>query len=69
MKKVVLSLAVLFSVAMVACSNKDAKVADSDTVKTEEVADTNKVEEEATDSNVADSAAETEAPAETPAAE
>ncbi len=69
MKKVVLSLAVLFSVAMVACSNKDAKVADSDSVKVEEVAeDTNKAEE-ATDSVVADSAAEAEAPAETPAAE
>lgn len=40
MKKVVLSLAVLFSVAMVACnSNKTAEAVDSDTIVTEEVAE------------------------------
>ncbi len=54
MKKVVLSLAVLFSVAMVSCGgNKNAEVADSDSVvivETEEVA-------VAVDSVAADSAA------------
>ncbi|MDE6144299.1 MAG: hypothetical protein K2F94_09530, partial [Muribaculaceae bacterium] len=54
MKKVVLSLAVLFSVAMVSCGgNKNAEVADSDSVVVEEVA----VEEVAVDSVAADSAA------------
>lgn len=64
MKKVVLSLAVLFSVAMVACNgNKKAEAVDTlaDTVVTEEVA-------VATDSQgdtavVAEAAVETEAPA------
>lgn len=38
MKKVVLSLAVLFSMAMVSCGgNKEAQAVDSDTVAVEEV--------------------------------
>lgn len=32
MKKIALSLAVLFSVALVACGNKETKAADSDSV-------------------------------------
>ena len=66
MKKVVLSLAVLFSVAMVACSNKDAKTADSDSVAadtTEVVADTTVADSAAADTVVADSAAAVETPA------
>ena len=71
MKKVVLALAVVFSVALVSCSNKekaaeDTVVADTtemveDTNKaTEEVADTNKAADEAP---VADSNKAEEAPA------
>nr|QIM10831.1 hypothetical protein Muribac1_0400 [uncultured Muribaculaceae bacterium] len=53
MKKVVLSLAVLFSVAMVSCGGQKAEAADSDSVVVEEVA----VEEVVVDSPVsADSA-------------
>lgn len=68
MKKVVLSLAVLFSVAMVACSNKDAKVADSDSVAVDTtVVDSTVADTVVADSVVADSAAPVETPAETPA--
>lgn len=67
MKKVVLSLAVLFSVALVACSNKENKAADTDTL----AADTMVVAEDTTavvDSAVADSAAaDTAVKVETPA--
>lgn len=61
MKKVVLALAVVFSVALVSCSSKENKAADSDSV----VADTTEVVEESAavdsvapvaDSVVADSA-------------
>lgn len=53
MKKVILSLAVLFSVAMVSCGNKNAEAQDSDSaVVVEEVA----VEEVVVDSAAADSA-------------
>lgn len=54
MKKVILSLAVLFSVAMVSCGNKNAQAQDSDSavVAVEEVA----VEEVVVDSAAADSA-------------
>lgn len=67
MKKVVLSLAVLFSVALVACSNKDANKADSDTIAADtiEAVDTTVADTNAADTTVADSNA---APAvETPA--
>ena len=71
MKKVVLSLAVLFSVAMVSCGgNKNAAAADSDSVVVEEVvAEEVVVDSQAADSVVADTvvaaAAEVaEAPAE-----
>lgn len=53
MKKVVLSLAVLFSVAMVSCGgNKAAEAQDSDTIVVEE---TVAVEEVTVDSPVSDS--------------
>lgn len=51
MKKVVLSLAVLFSVAMVSCGSNKAEAVDSDSVVVEEVA----VEEVVVDSPVNDS--------------
>lgn len=37
MKKIVLALAVVFSVALVSCGNKNAEAVDSDTVTVEEV--------------------------------
>ena len=63
MKNVVLSLAVLFSVAMVACNgNKKAEAVDTvDTVATEEVVVAN--DSQADTAAVAEVAAETEAPA------
>ena len=47
MKKVVLALAVVFSVALVSCSNKEAKTADSESV----AADTTEVVAPVEDSN------------------
>lgn len=72
MKKLALSLAVLFSVALVSCGNKQAEATDSDTMAMDTVA---VVEEtvEATDSDTTvavEAAAEVapaEAAAETPA--
>ena len=55
MKKLVLSLAVLFSVAMVSCSNKEAAATDSDSVVATETATV--VEEVVTDSVAGDSLA------------
>lgn len=52
MKKVVLALAVVFSVALVSCSSKENKAADSDSIVAVEAVDT-----VATDSVVADSVA------------
>lgn len=65
MKKIVLAMAVVFSVAMVSCSsNKAAENADSDTVvAVEETAEV----EEVVDSNAPADSAAVEAPAETPA--
>lgn len=67
MKKIVLAMAVVFSVAMVSCSgNKAAENADSDTVvAVEETA----VVEEVADSNAPADSAAVEAPAEAPVAE
>lgn len=59
MKKVVLALAVLFSVALVSCSSKEAAKADSDTVVAEDttvVADTVAADTVVADTVVADSA-------------
>lgn len=64
MKKVVLSLAVLFSVAMVACSNKEAATTDTDSVVAEETVDSTVADSTVADSVVADSVAPA---AETPA--
>jgi uncharacterized protein YcfL len=57
MKKVVYTLAVLFSVAMVSCGSKQAEAVDSDSVVADTVVET--VDTAAVDSNavVADSAA------------
>lgn len=53
MKKIVLALAVVFSVALVSCGSKQAEAVDSDTVVVEEVA----VDEDtAVDSATGDSA-------------
>lgn len=60
MKKIVLSLAVLASVALVSCT-KSEKAADTNTV-----ADTNNVEAPAVDTNAKDTTT-VQAPAETPA--
>ncbi|MCM1290607.1 MAG: hypothetical protein NC201_03150 [Prevotella sp.] len=49
MKKIVLSLAVLASVALVSCGNKAAEATDTDTTATEVVAE----DTVATDTNVA----------------
>ncbi len=59
MKKVVLALAVVFSVALVSCSSKEAAKADSDSVavdSTEQVADTVVADTVVADTVVADSA-------------
>lgn len=65
MKKIVLALAVVFSVAMVSCGNKAEKAADSDSVvAVEEVAEEVVVDSAATPDSaavVADSAATEEA--------
>lgn len=55
MKKIVLALAVLFSVAMVSCGNKAAEATDSDTMVEESVAVEEVVVEDsvAADSNAA----------------
>ena len=72
MKKIVYSLAVLFSVALVSCGNKAAEATDSDSIDTtameivaEETVDT--VGDSVKDTTVAVEAVATEAPAETPA--
>lgn len=57
MKKIVLSLAVLASVALVSCGNKAAEAADSDSVIVE---DTVQVAEVATDSDTVVAVSETE---------
>lgn len=46
MKKVVLSLAVLFTVALVSCSNKKAEAVDSDSMMDTLVEDTMNVQED-----------------------
>lgn len=56
MKKVLFSLAILASAALVSCGNKAAEAADSDSV---EITDTAIVAEVATDSDTAIVAAET----------
>ncbi|MBD5200650.1 MAG: entericidin [Bacteroidales bacterium] len=62
MKKIVLSLAVLASIALVSCGDKKAETtADSDTVATEVVEDSAIAEDSA--AAPADSAAATETPA------
>ena len=68
MKKVILALAVVFSVALVSCGSKEAAATDTvdTTVATEEVADTTVAEEAATDSNAVDT---NKAAEEAPAAE
>lgn len=62
MKKLVLALAVVFSVALVSCGNKEAKTADSDSnvvdsTATEQVVDTNVADSPVVDSPVVDSPA------------
>lgn len=62
MKKLVLSLAVLFSVAMISCSSSEKKDADTvDTTATEAVIEETTVEESITEAPAADS--NVEAPA------
>jgi len=72
MKKIALSLAVLFSVALVSCGNKQAEATDSDTMVMDTVAAVEEVVEATeSDTTVAvEAAAEVApeaAPAETPA--
>ncbi len=71
MKKIVLSLAVLFSVALVSCGNKAAEATDTDTMPAETieaVAVEESVDTTTKDTTVAVEAVEaTETPAETPA--
>ncbi len=72
MKKIVLSLAVLFSVALVSCGNKTAETTDSETVATETIAEgavEETVDTATKDTTVAVEAVEAtaEVPAETPA--
>lgn len=72
MKKIALSLAVLFSVALVSCGNKQAEATDSDTMVMDTVAAVEEVVETTeSDTTVAvEAAAEVApeaAPAETPA--
>ncbi len=59
MKKVVYSLAVLFSVALVSCGgNKAAEATDSETIETEEVVMDTMVATDSNDTMVATEAAE-----------
>lgn len=55
MKKIVLSLAVLFSVALVACGNKEAKTVDSDSAAIDSAVEM--VDTAAADTVAADTAA------------
>lgn len=64
MKKVVLALAVVFSVAMVSCGNKNAEAADTDTATVVEVAAEEVVDSANGDTTVVAEVAAEEAPVE-----